>query len=378
MTLSPFSDEKFRYTAIKPDILKYIKNLNVAVSSSRAITDSTKYASCNGYWLTLIELARTVKESPTSRKGLDSVVRSNETRAKLIRQNMQSTSRGQRLIQDTRPNDGQDAASGPASLPPDLERSEIHVEPFITYNQDSFADFTRSEGEEEDDDENSNSQFPQPLDLFHNSLYRSLRQPTYHPQPRSHRCPYCRQEARLVTNPGVHADTIQLLRVRLRLSDLAYACYGFARRRREEADRSHIINFLDRRVADNIGLDDRETVPSYSQAKRIFKVARFSLREAALQFLLKRQHPTVQVQHVLQLVAFFENIKLQDVYEFWFDPGPRSVDKWNIDSLINNIRLLYTDPRAYCDRLRLIDHEPVGHVGDENDYDMDVKMQDAP
>lgn len=181
-----------------------------------------------------------------------------------------------------------------------------------------------------------------------------------------------------MTKPGGHADTIQLLRVRLGLSDLAYPCYGFVRRRREESDRSHIINFLDRRLADNIELDDRETVPSYSQAKRIFKVARFSLREAALRFLLKRQHPTVQVQHVLQLVAFYESIKLHDVYGFWFDPGPRSVDERNIDSLSNNIRLLYADPRAYCDRLCLIDHEPVGHVGDENDHDMDVEMQDAP
>ncbi|KAI4193560.1 MAG: hypothetical protein LQ350_008260, partial [Teloschistes chrysophthalmus] len=332
---------------------------------------------CIMQWLTPIELAPTVKESPRSRKGLDSVVRSNETRAKLIRQHMQSTSQGQRTIQGTRPTDRQDAASGPAGLPLDLERSETHVEPFITYNQDSFADFTRSEGEEDDDDdENSNSQFLQPLDLFDNSLYRSLRQPIYHPRPRSHRCPYCRQEARLVKKPGRHADTIQLLRVRLRLSDLAYACNGFARRRREEYDRSHIIKLLDRRLADNTELEDRETVPSYSQAKRIFKVARFSLREAALRFLLKRQHPTVQVQHVLQLVAFFENIKLQDVYEFWFDPGPRSVDEWNIESLSNNIRLLYTDPRAYCDRLCVIDHEPVGHVEDENDHDMDVEMQD--
>lgn len=58
---------------------------------------------CIMQWLTPIELAPTVKESSSSRNGLDSVVHSNETRAKLISQYMRSTSRGQRTIQDTRP-----------------------------------------------------------------------------------------------------------------------------------------------------------------------------------------------------------------------------------------------------------------------------------
>ncbi|KAL8786163.1 MAG: hypothetical protein Q9213_002933 [Squamulea squamosa] len=145
------------------------------------------------------------------------------------------------------------------------------------------------------------------------------------PRESSHQCPFCRSPAFFQMRVNCHADTLQLIRVRLRLTDLAYRCLGFTRTDQESKNRGTVIEFLNRRHADNIVLGEREIPLTPSSCRRVFKQARSILRKEACIYAIDHglEYNNAEYAHVAKFGTFFEKFRLRDEdIAFFFDANP--------------------------------------------------------
>lgn len=149
------------------------------------------------------------------------------------------------------------------------------------------------------------------------------------PRETSHSCPYCRGSAFFEKLIDCHADTLQLIRVRLRLTDLAYRCLGFIHADQEQKDRATIIEFLNRRHADNVTLGEREIPLTPSSCRRVFRQARSILRKDAYTYAVghRLEHGSEDYSRVMRFGTFFEKLRLRDEeIPFFFDANPEFND----------------------------------------------------
>ncbi|KAL8767149.1 MAG: hypothetical protein Q9209_006240 [Squamulea sp. 1 TL-2023] len=215
---------------------------------------------------------------------------------------------------------------------------------------DDIADHPITEGDEEEElEEGEIRENPQPHQIFQNLLEQAFeagvliagQRPSqdlpklsadyvyddipFTPRESSHQCPFCRSSAFLPMRVSCHADTLQLIRVRLRLTDLAYRCLGFTRTDQESKDRGTIIKFLNRRHADNIILGEREIPLTPSSCRRVFKQARSILRKEACIYANDHglEYNAAEYVHVAKFGTFFEKFRLRDEdIAFFFDANP--------------------------------------------------------
>ncbi|KAI4099505.1 MAG: hypothetical protein LQ339_005932 [Xanthoria mediterranea] len=170
------------------------------------------------------------------------------------------------------------------------------------------------------------------------------------PDPRS--CPYCRQPANL-GRLDHHADIIQLIRARLRLTNLAYQTLKFQRTPREENQRISITKFLQRRSNDNtiLGIDDVNKWSRTVRPKVLFKQARLTLRETAFQYLKHLNYllSSAERLRICQLVAFYESFQLKwvDVLSF-FDAREMLDQEWEWEPTDEEYRRFQLDPERFC------------------------------
>ncbi|KAL8807466.1 MAG: hypothetical protein Q9200_004649, partial [Gallowayella weberi] len=135
-------------------------------------------------------------------------------------------------------------------------------------------------------------------------------------------CPHCRQPAN-INNESCHADSLQLIRVRLRLANLAYQCFGFTEHPHETLERQGIQQFLHRRFLDNIFLS-AEPIPTPENCRRLFKQARILLRDDATRYIRHNKLYAHEVIRVMQLAMFYENFALRDEHiKYFFDADAR-------------------------------------------------------
>ncbi|KAL8962661.1 MAG: hypothetical protein Q9193_000960 [Seirophora villosa] len=135
-------------------------------------------------------------------------------------------------------------------------------------------------------------------------------------------CPLCRQPAfpHLETSCS---DTVQLLRVRRRLTDFAYALLGFQHNQHEEWNRERIVKFLDRRYTDTLASGEAETIPALPEARKIFKQARDTLSQYADRYLRVEKDVSVSERDsIRQIIRVFDNFDLEEEHvAFFFDPN---------------------------------------------------------
>ncbi|KAL8952774.1 MAG: hypothetical protein Q9222_001321 [Ikaeria aurantiellina] len=138
----------------------------------------------------------------------------------------------------------------------------------------------------------------------------------------SHSCPMCRRPAFRLKNCD-HRFTLQLLRVSLRLCNLAYQCFRFTLPRDIGEQRKDTQKFLARRHEENVALGQHEVIPSPTDCGRLLTVARFNLHQEVLQY---QEDHTLTQRELIPMVAlcrFFEHFQLKHKYfRYFFDPDP--------------------------------------------------------
>lgn len=202
----------------------------------------------------------------------------------------------------------------------------------------------------------ADSQALAPIDLFNDSLANPNGVSRNSPSAaRSRHCPLCR---RLAFGQEVlcHVDTLQLLRVRLRLADLAYACFQFQRSSDDNNDRAGIVDFLYRRHIDNQALGEREILPSPQICRKIFKQARQILRVEAYRYLQRHRLSAAEQLRVVQLTMLFENFELQDErIPFFFDPNPSYDNReWSCEFSAEGIQSMYENPKEFFKKMEIL------------------------
>lgn len=231
-------------------------------------------------------------------------------------------------------------------------------EPEDVYTDDLLLD----SGEPPEDDpvepadpDVSDPQYLPPIDQWDLTIYRDNS-----PTPRTHerqrarhsQCPLCRQAA-FDTALDCHSDTLQLLRVRLRLTDLAYGIFDFERQEIEDSERDAIKDFLRRRNNDAVVLGEQLHPPpsDLEECRRVFTKAREQLREDAYNYLYvhRGQLSAAEHSHVIQLATVFEHLRLKDAYIPFFFGGDPSIDlhEWNIRWTEEQLRDMFRDPETF-------------------------------
>lgn len=168
---------------------------------------------------------------------------------------------------------------------------------------------------------------------------------------KSHCCPICRQNA-FSTRPPTGSDTIQLLRVRQRLTDLAYAIFGFERTKQEERARNAIIVFLSRRYADTIAEGEQEVTPSPADCRGIFNIAQEILRKNISDYRYQYKLSTIEQLRVVQLDLVFANWELgEQNIPYFFDPRPPQ-SELRVDLSRGDMRALGEDPKKFFRTIR--------------------------
>ncbi|KAL8959546.1 MAG: hypothetical protein Q9193_003617 [Seirophora villosa] len=168
---------------------------------------------------------------------------------------------------------------------------------------------------------------------------------------KSHYCPLCRQNA-FSTLPPTGSDTIQLLRVRQRLTDLAYAIFGFERTKQEERARDAIILFLSRRYADTIAEGEQEVTPSPVDCRGIFNIAQKILRKNVSDYRYRYKLSTIEQLRIVQLDLVFANWELgEQNIPYFFDPRPPQ-SELRVDMSRNDMRALGEDPKKFFRTIR--------------------------
>ena len=169
---------------------------------------------------------------------------------------------------------------------------------------------------------------------------------------RARTCPHCRQ-CTFLGPISCYADTIQLIRARLRLTNLAYQCFGFKRTQDEEEQRRSIQSFLRRRCQDNdaLALEDTDAwTLNVDGPRHVFKQARLSLREEDV-FRYKNSYLLTAIEQLrlLQLAAFFESFDLCSWdADLFFNPSSVLDLDWSFSPSAEEYGLLNVDPAAFC------------------------------
>ncbi|KAL9056057.1 MAG: hypothetical protein Q9206_002883 [Seirophora lacunosa] len=207
---------------------------------------------------------------------------------------------------------------------------------------------------------------------------------------KSHCCPLCRQNA-FSTRPPTGSDTIQLLRVRQRLTDLAYAIFGFERTKQEERARDAIILFLSRRYADTIAEGEQEVTPSPVDCRGIFNIAQEILRKNISDYRYHYKLSTIEQLRIVQLDLVFANWELgEQNIPYFFDPRPPQ-SELRVDLSRDDMRALGEDPKKFFRTIRFPEttsipraikgaSEPsaiASHAKTAIHVDEDVEMSDA-
>ncbi|KAL8895696.1 MAG: hypothetical protein Q9207_008059 [Kuettlingeria erythrocarpa] len=191
----------------------------------------------------------------------------------------------------------------------------------------------------------------------------------------SYRCPLCREPAFKSSSP-CHFDSLRLLRVRCRITDLAYELFNFERDEREEEDRRDLVQFLHRRYLDNVALGERETLPSPSDARDMFRQARWELRQRAYQYMLTHTLAATEQLRIVQLATVFENFPLKDTdIPFMFHPIPKRIPE--ICMTLDDVWKLNTDPRSFLSELEFPNVVEAATANSPSNTDEDADMADA-
>lgn len=194
-----------------------------------------------------------------------------------------------------------------------------------------------------------------PISLYNDPYQEDYLLSTTGNTARSSQCPLCRKLA-FDNLLQCHNDTVQLIRVRLRLSDLAYAIFNFDRSHNEDMERNEIKMFLERRYNDNVALGEQEITPSVMEYRRIFTQARRILRQQAYDYLRKNRLPAAEQLHVIQLATVFENLKLKAAHvPFFFDEHPTVNDHiWKMNFSAEDMRALNEDPKTWFNEIDIV------------------------
>ncbi|KAL9014898.1 MAG: hypothetical protein Q9173_000453 [Seirophora scorigena] len=229
----------------------------------------------------------------------------------------------------------------------------------------------------------SDSQYLPPVDLWDGSIMDPGHGPTARdtsgePTTQSSRCPLCRKRA-FDRASRCCSDTLRLIRVRLRLTNLAYGIFGFERGEVEDSERAAITAFLQRRYSDSVVLDEESPLPSAPECRRIFTAARDQLRNEAYQYLYAHRGrlSAVEQLHVMQLVTVFEHFRLQDAHMPLFFGGDPSMDRheWRLEWSAEQLRAISEHPEYFFAESEIIPR-PEADEADEADH-ADEEMTDA-
>ncbi|KAL8674987.1 MAG: hypothetical protein Q9168_000581 [Polycauliona sp. 1 TL-2023] len=158
--------------------------------------------------------------------------------------------------------------------------------------------------------------------IFKDYIYDMSR---FTPRETGYDCGICRGPAFVNGLTACHADTLQLIRLRLRLTDLAYRCLDFHLTEQEQIERAEIVKFLNRRHADNIALGEREVPLTRSSCRRVFRQARSMLRKDAYVYALghRLENGSIEDTRVMRFATFFEKYRLrEEEMPFFFDANP--------------------------------------------------------
>lgn len=163
-------------------------------------------------------------------------------------------------------------------------------------------------------------------------------------------CPMCRKA--IFTFNLEHTDSLELMQVRLRLTNLAYQVCGFRRTGREHTDRIALQQFLAWRWAEETSCKQDGTVvsmPGWADCVRLFKLARLSLRDEAWRYMRDYILLASEQMRVLQLITFFENIKLRsDLVAAFFMLDPTLNQDWVFNQTTERFHHLTTDPVSFA------------------------------
>ncbi|KAL8736021.1 MAG: hypothetical protein Q9166_000583 [cf. Caloplaca sp. 2 TL-2023] len=175
------------------------------------------------------------------------------------------------------------------------------------------------------------------------------------PRATSCSCPCCREPVFFGGPVVCHADTLQLIQVRLRLTDLAYRCLQFIPTEQERQDREIVKRFLSRRHADNVAMGEREIPLTPESCQRVFKQARLMLRNHAFMYVMEHELIDVELTNSTRFGAFFENFHLQEEHiAFFFDPNPAFNECLeDFEGTNPQINVFDTDIRRFFAELRL-------------------------
>ncbi|KAL8652983.1 MAG: hypothetical protein Q9210_002375 [Variospora velana] len=175
------------------------------------------------------------------------------------------------------------------------------------------------------------------------------------PKAPNHCCPLCRQPA-FEALPTCCSDSVQLLRVRRRLTDFVYGLLGFQRNKEEERIRNLIISFLDRRYADTIALKEVESIPPLAEARRIFSEARVALAAHGDYHIRYNDPSAVEQESIKQMIMVYENFNLEEGHvRFFFDPNPE-LDTSNFKVVMSDqdLRVLKQCPIRFFSELEIV------------------------
>ncbi|KAI4261982.1 MAG: hypothetical protein L6R42_002830 [Xanthoria sp. 1 TBL-2021] len=110
-----------------------------------------------------------------------------------------------------------------------------------------------------------------------------------------------------------------------RSQDLPEISESFVHADQEQKDRATIIEFLNRRHADNVTLGEREIPLTPSSCRRVFRQARSILRKDAYTYAVGHGlvHGSAEYSRVMRFGTFFEKLRLRDEeIPFFFDANP--------------------------------------------------------
>ncbi|KAL8992562.1 MAG: hypothetical protein Q9169_007004 [Polycauliona sp. 2 TL-2023] len=164
-------------------------------------------------------------------------------------------------------------------------------------------------------------------------------------------CPMCRKtifDVQIQTT-----DSIELMQLRLRLTNLAYQVCGYQRSEKENKERTALQEFLNKRWAEHLKQNPTYSIgPRLKDCVRLFKLARLILRDEAWRFMRKNTLGTTQHMRVLQLISFFENIALsEELVPAFFLSYPVLNEDWNLDSTFQKFSPLTSDPALFCSNI---------------------------
>ncbi|KAL8851448.1 MAG: hypothetical protein Q9221_003627 [Calogaya cf. arnoldii] len=167
-------------------------------------------------------------------------------------------------------------------------------------------------------------------------------------------CPMCRNA--IFPFPLHHTDSLELMQVRLRLANLAYQIYGFQRTFWEKTHRANVIRFLAWRWSEALYHQDGRSLgmPVWEDCLRLFKLARLSLRDEAWRYMRDHSLPAEEQIRVLQLIAFFESIKLRnDLVPAFFTLDSVLNQDWIYEQTAQSFQHLNTNLASFCTSLRI-------------------------